>query len=489
MALNTGSLVQLGSGFQHADFVKPYLDRRIKNLHSTIAQYGPHTGQGRIALNELFRINPQLGKNALEGIKMRDADMRSQQARGLVEKQMTAPLGSPEYYNIGSKLAGLGNEGLELQSRAINERTRDLSTPTIQQGVQQEVYDIAPVMDMLTTARNIQDLPTRLNYMEETINNPDSGFDDTYKQSWGSTLSRMRDMASTSPSGQALNDSNMSIDEAIKNIKQGIEDKRYKYRYTYGRGGRGSRSNLLNFRPLRSDTVDLELTDGSRVDSATVFVNPDNTVTYLAPNGQVIEPDQVVRRFEIDPSYGQTRGERVDSNIAEATGKKFGTQEATNIIDRLDEALDLKESLPVFNELLTMLEDDRLQTGPIPAAYQNAKRRLGLEDPDFANWHYLAGKRVLSQLRSTFGAAFTEREGERLEQMEAGIGKSSASNIAIIKTAIRMAERAINRAHNIAIDYDRDFYIKQLDLNNIEPPSGVNNLTDEQLLELETLAR
>jgi hypothetical protein len=51
----------------------------------------------------------------------------------------------------------------------------------------------------------------------------------------------------------------------------------------------------------------------------------------------------------------------------------------------------------------------------------------------------------LSQLKATFGAAFTAQEGERLERLSAGFGKSPAANRRILEQSLSIAERAANR--------------------------------------------
>ena len=56
------------------------------------------------------------------------------------------------------------------------------------------------------------------------------------------------------------------------------------------------------------------------------------------------------------------------------------------------------------------------------------------------------GKAVLSQLRSTFGAAFTEREGARLAEIEAGFSSSADTNRRLLKNALTIAKRSAKRA-------------------------------------------
>ena len=50
------------------------------------------------------------------------------------------------------------------------------------------------------------------------------------------------------------------------------------------------------------------------------------------------------------------------------------------------------------------------------------------------------GKAVLSQLKATFGAQFTEKEGKLLQDIEANFGKSTAGNVVLIDRAIQAQE-------------------------------------------------
>jgi hypothetical protein len=53
----------------------------------------------------------------------------------------------------------------------------------------------------------------------------------------------------------------------------------------------------------------------------------------------------------------------------------------------------------------------------------------------------LLGKAVLSQLRETFGSAFTEDEGKRLIELEGNYGKSPEANLRILTNVLTMLER------------------------------------------------
>ena len=55
-------------------------------------------------------------------------------------------------------------------------------------------------------------------------------------------------------------------------------------------------------------------------------------------------------------------------------------------------------------------------------------------------------KNVLQQLKPTFGAAFTAREGEMLTEIEANETQSTASNIALLEDLLAYSRLDIDRA-------------------------------------------
>jgi len=71
-------------------------------------------------------------------------------------------------------------------------------------------------------------------------------------------------------------------------------------------------------------------------------------------------------------------------------------------------------------------------------------------------------RNVLGQLKSIFGSAFTEKEGARLERIEAGFGKSTAGNIRLLENALKIADRSARRGIAAAEDQGADFTAKEI---------------------------
>ncbi len=142
----------------------------------------------------------------------------------------------------------------------------------------------------------------------------------------------------------------------------------------------------------------------------------------------------------------EQRGVELQAGRAEArTEATKSEQRAQGIIDR---GVSAAESTATIRRGIELLE--KVKTGGINAIDLATRRRLGIEGADEGELSNSLGKAVLGQLRETFGAAFTENEGLRLERMEASLGKSTAANKRLLQQALRMSERAAKRARSAA---------------------------------------
>ena len=115
---------------------------------------------------------------------------------------------------------------------------------------------------------------------------------------------------------------------------------------------------------------------------------------------------------------------------------------------QIDRGIEAADTIPILSRSLELL--DFVKTGGIDAASLRAKQFFGVEGADEAELSANLGKSVLSQLRETFGAAFTENEGNRLAKIEAGFGKSVAGNIRLLENAQKIAQRAADRGARAA---------------------------------------
>jgi len=154
--------------------------------------------------------------------------------------------------------------------------------------------------------------------------------------------------------------------------------------------------------------------------------------------------------FDIPPGYEmstETPEEKRAADILAAGLKKIQETKGRNEEERaqlsMDRGIEAADSHAVIQRSLDLL--DMVETGGFDAAQIKAKQYLGMESADEAELSYNLGVSVLSQLKATFGSAFTEAEGDRLARLEAGLGKSIAGNRRILEQAKKIALRSANR--------------------------------------------
>lgn len=145
---------------------------------------------------------------------------------------------------------------------------------------------------------------------------------------------------------------------------------------------------------------------------------------------------------------GETGQEQSRRKVDEAGKTAAAKGKADFQQQNIESGLAAADSTAVIRRGLELL--DSVQTGGFNAAKLRARQAFGIEAADEGELSSLLGKSVLSQLRETFGAAFTEREGARLEGIEAGFGRSPAANRRLLDNALKLATRAAERGIDAA---------------------------------------
>jgi hypothetical protein len=138
--------------------------------------------------------------------------------------------------------------------------------------------------------------------------------------------------------------------------------------------------------------------------------------------------------------------------IAAAEEQATGEQAAKTSVSKavIQEGLDAAKGLPALKRTMQLL--DTVETGGYDAFKLKAKKMFGIEGADEGELSGNLGKAVLSQLKATFGSAFTEKEGQRLETIEAGFGKSSATNYRLIGNLMQLVESYVEKGIKRAED-------------------------------------
>ena len=237
-------------------------------------------------------------------------------------------------------------------------------------------------------------------------------------------------------------------------------------------------------------------TAGKKAFQPITLVNPDTKEKMLV--SPVVSPAGVAELSVFDIPEGfeisrETPEEKRAADIltigkkkgAEVTGKGQAARRQTTI----NRGVESSEGLANLKRAKTLLET--VKTGGINAASLRAKQLFGVEGEDEGELSNRLGKAVLSQLRETFGAAFTAQEGASLARIEAGFGKSSKANKRLIDQLIKMVEKKGSQGISAAVAAE-DFEAAQLIKDNmaftldIEPP---DELTAEEQAELSELKK
>lgn len=135
-------------------------------------------------------------------------------------------------------------------------------------------------------------------------------------------------------------------------------------------------------------------------------------------------------------SGAQAGGAATEKGAAERTQQFINAgQDAADAISTVRRGLELLDSVG---------------TGGIDAAKLKATQLFGVTGADESELSANLGKAVLSQLRATFGAQFTEKEGQRLSEIEAGFGKSTEGNKRLLQQAEKILDRAARRGLDAA---------------------------------------
>lgn len=186
----------------------------------------------------------------------------------------------------------------------------------------------------------------------------------------------------------------------------------------------------------------------------------DGTVRYLE-YGQEIPQDQIQERVaaaqqeyiadQQELSRGRRGGalgaeEEFKPRIARAeTSAKTeakGTEQRAQLV--IDNGVAASYQLPTLRRTLDLLEE--VDTGGFDNAALKIKQLFGVEGADEGELSANLGKAVLSQLREIFGAAFTEKEGARLERIEASFGRNPETNKRLLNNVLELSERKVDSA-------------------------------------------
>ena len=235
--------------------------------------------------------------------------------------------------------------------------------------------------------------------------------------------------------------------------------------------GSNDPSQILQLQTIGNSAVDFaERTGIISVDSKGKIVERFSPTTERLPGGISVQTTSTGRKLVTDGAGNVIEGQAaieaietaesrgIDIQQARSGARALGKGGAERIETAINEGVDAAQGIAILKRSLTLL--DEVKTGGIQSAILKGKQLFGVEGANEAELSANLGKAVLGQLKTVFGAQFTEKEGSRLERIEAGFGKSTKGNRRLLEQTLTLADRAAKRGIKAAVDRE-DFRAAQ----------------------------
>jgi len=177
-------------------------------------------------------------------------------------------------------------------------------------------------------------------------------------------------------------------------------------------------------------------------------------VRVVDEQGNVVTGVDAQNAIERGISSGVTEAGQVAVSQAQGKGQ---TERAQGIINA---GVDAIAQFPIITKSLDLL--DEVKTGGFAGAATRARAFFGVEGADEGELSYNLSMNVLQELKPIFGSAFTAGEGQRLERIEASIGRSPETNKRLLKQALDMARTSAEKALDRASEADDQATIREL---------------------------
>lgn len=172
------------------------------------------------------------------------------------------------------------------------------------------------------------------------------------------------------------------------------------------------------------------------------------------------DPDEAEKFARYVGLAKETTQEKSDIKVDESIQKEIGKSNVKRIQGFIDSGIDAADAVGNIQSSIELL--NTVKTGGFNNASLQAKKLFGIESADEAELSANLGKNVLAQLKPLFGAAFTAAEGDKLDKIEAGFGKSTAGNKRLLLQSLEITERAARRGLAAAIKQGDDFTASEI---------------------------
>lgn len=170
---------------------------------------------------------------------------------------------------------------------------------------------------------------------------------------------------------------------------------------------------------------------------AYINITPQGPRVYNTDAQEVFDPEAIAEVIRA----GRDSGVLLAGDMAAATTR--ATSQETRIQQAIEDGIDAAARMPklmMARELLNTVD-----TGGWDAVKLRFKQAFGITSADESKLIYELSKNVLSQLKPTFGAAFTAKEGDLLMRIEANTNLSTEGNIALLDELINALDLAVQR--------------------------------------------
>ena len=169
--------------------------------------------------------------------------------------------------------------------------------------------------------------------------------------------------------------------------------------------------------------------------------------TRVTPSGESLPLSDLSRESDAARRIAEsTESGRQD---AEREGA-IGASQDNRLMTEDHSAYNAMDQAPRIGRTLELLQ--LVETGGFDAAQRWLSQFLGTESADQVELNNILKTQVLSQLREVFGAQFTQKEGELLQQVEANFGKSTEGNIRLLEQAKKQIVRKLTQGLMAAED-------------------------------------
>ncbi len=203
----------------------------------------------------------------------------------------------------------------------------------------------------------------------------------------------------------------------------------------------------------------------SKLGQSVVTTDPEGNLSFatpvLGPSGEVVTQTTPIGGKIVSRSAGETSAQRQQRDIETAGGQTTARAVSARDQNFIDVGQRQADGTAIIRRGIQLLET--IKTGTPEAIALAATNLLGITGADETELNANLGKAVLSQLRSTFGAQFTESEGKRLAGLEAAFGKSTAGNRRLLEQTLKAMERDARRGIDAARRNEDQFSIDEIE--------------------------